>query len=113
MTPALFFKCLSEEIRLNMTLLIHSESELCVCELVDTLEESQPKVSRHLAQLRTCNLLSDRRQDQWVFYALHPDLPDWALQILEQTAGAHKENLDLLKRKLQSLKNRPNLCVNS
>jgi len=111
MTPTQFFKCLSEDIRLNMMLLIRDQSELCVCELVDTLNESQPKVSRHLAQLRICNLLIDRRVDQWVYYALHPELPTWALAVLEQVNGADKTRLDVLLRQLRALENRPGLCV--
>lgn len=64
--------------------LIYQEDELCVCELMDALQESQPKISRHLAQLRNCGLLCDRRDGQWVYYSINPDLPNWALNILEQ-----------------------------
>ena len=40
------------------TLLIFTRGELCVCELMDALGESQPKVSRHLgsvARMRTAH----------------------------------------------------------
>ena len=58
-------------------LLIHAEGELCVCEMTYVLQESQPKVSRHLAQLRNCGLLLDRRPAQWVYYRLMTGLPSW------------------------------------
>ena len=62
MNPVQFYKCLSDETRLRCLLLIEQEGELCVCELTEALDEIQPKVSRHLAQLRKCELLIDRRQ---------------------------------------------------
>ena len=56
--PLQFYKCLADDTRLKAMLLISHQEELCVCELVTALELSQPKVSRHLAQLRQCGLLS-------------------------------------------------------
>ena len=50
LTPTRLFKCLSDDTRLVLMLLIHAEGELCVCEMTYVLQESQPKVSRHLAQ---------------------------------------------------------------
>ncbi len=67
-TPPEVFKSLSDETRARATLLITSLGELCACELVCALDDSQPKISRHLAQLRSCGLLLDRRQGQWVYY---------------------------------------------
>ena len=101
------FKCLSDETRLNSTLLIHEEGEACVCELMEVLGDSQPKISRHLSQLRNCGILSDRRQKQWVFYSIHPDLPDWALNVLDAASKAHKKELKDIKKKLNAMKNRP------
>lgn len=89
MIPTVFFKLLADETRLRALLLIAHEGELCVCELMSALQESQPKISRHLAQLRNTGLLLDRRQGQWVFYRLNPDLPTWAQTVLSDTlAGA-------------------------
>jgi ArsR family transcriptional regulator, arsenate/arsenite/antimonite-responsive transcriptional repressor len=90
LTPDTVFKCLSDETRARMTLLIASEGELCVCELTTALEESQPKVSRHLSQLRSCAILEDRRQGQWVYYRLHPHLPDWVHDVLQVILNANK-----------------------
>ncbi|MBR9773317.1 MAG: metalloregulator ArsR/SmtB family transcription factor, partial [Gammaproteobacteria bacterium] len=47
--PLRLYKCLSEETRLSIMLLLLQEGELCVCEMTAVLEVSQPKVSRHLA----------------------------------------------------------------
>jgi ArsR family transcriptional regulator len=88
-------------------LLLRSEGELCVCELVVALNENQPKVSRHLAQLRNCALLRDRRQGQWVYYSLHPDLPDWTLPALDLAAAAEAMALDAMRDRLTAMVDRP------
>lgn len=77
-----FLKCLADQTRLDLVMLIVLNGELCVCDLSDILGLSQPKISRHLAQLRLCKILKDRRQGQWMYYDLHPDLADWSLAIL-------------------------------
>ena len=72
MTPIELFKCLADDTRLKIMLLVQNQGELCVGELVDALQLSQPKVSRHLASLRECQLLDVRKSGQWVFYRVHP-----------------------------------------
>lgn len=77
-----FFKCLSDETRLNIVMLVAQHQELCVCDLTEKLQLSQPKISRHLALLRASGLLQDRRQGQWVYYCINPQLPAWGHEIL-------------------------------
>ena len=102
MAPLQLFKLLADETRLLIVLLIAEQDELCVCELTCALEQSQPKISRHLAMLRQAQLLLDRRQGQWVYYRINPALPDWALSCIH-TTQAH--NAALLKPLQQ------NICV--
>jgi len=98
--PLEFYKALADETRLHSLLLIEQEGELCVCELMAALELPQPKVSRHLGQLRKAGLLLDRRQGQWVFYRIHPLLHDWMRDVLHQTAV---HSADLLEQPLALL----------
>ncbi|MBG5460427.1 MULTISPECIES: metalloregulator ArsR/SmtB family transcription factor [Pseudomonas aeruginosa group] len=107
LTPTQVFKCLADENRIRMMLLIAREEELCVCELTCALDESQPKVSRHLAQLRTCELLEDRRQGQWVYYRLHPNLPTWVREILVTTLEANRQWLSTSSKRLDTMGDRP------
>ena len=93
MSPLVFFKCLADDTRLKSLLLILERQELCVCDLQQALGLSQPKVSRHLAELRKSELLMDERRGRWVYYRLHPALPAWASQILAQTAAHHQDYL--------------------
>jgi len=82
MLPHQFFKMLSDETRLRCLLLIAREGRLCVCELTQALQESQPKISRHLAQLRQSGVLVDERQGQWVYYQVADSLPGWMRKVI-------------------------------
>lgn len=105
--PVLVCKCLGDETRLMLMLLVLREQELCVCELTHALGDSQPKVSRHLAQLRRCGLLNDRRVGQWVYYGLEPALPGWVTRILEAAAEGEANRLADLQARLDRMGNRP------
>lgn len=100
MSPLVFFKCLADDTRLKSLLLILEHQELCVCDLQQALELSQPKVSRHLSELRKCDLLMDERRGRWVYYRLHPQLPAWATGILQQTAAHHQDYLHDCQQRL-------------
>ncbi|NIC07606.1 metalloregulator ArsR/SmtB family transcription factor [Billgrantia bachuensis] len=107
LTPTRLFKYLGDETRLLVTLLIQREDELCVCEMTHALEVSQPKVSRHLAQLRECGLLQDRRDGQWVYYRLADGLAPWVMAALEAAERGEASRLDTLQARLQDMGNRP------
>ncbi|CUB03782.1 metalloregulator ArsR/SmtB family transcription factor [Marinomonas fungiae] len=114
-SPIQFYKCLADDTRLRSMLLIQLEGELCVCELMQAIDESQPKVSRHLAQLRGCGLLTDRRQGQWVFYSINETLPDWAKLVLQVTANENLEIIAADLARLEMMGDRPertNSCCN-
>jgi ArsR family transcriptional regulator len=106
-TPAELFKSLADETRARATLLIADQGELCVCELMCALDDSQPKISRHLAQLRSNGLLLDRRQGQWVYYRLNPELPAWVGEILQVTLQANADWLQHNAARLHSMDGRP------
>ncbi|WP_024605269.1 MULTISPECIES: metalloregulator ArsR/SmtB family transcription factor [unclassified Pseudoalteromonas] len=105
--PLQFYKCLADDTRLKAMLLISHEEELCVCELVAALKLSQPKVSRHLAQLRQCGLLSGRKQNQWVYYSINKALPEWAKNVLTQTLTANPSFYQNDLTRLNAMGNRP------
>ncbi len=68
------FKALSDETRLSiMTLLLENE-ELCVCDIMGALGETQSKVSRHLRCLYHAGLVKYRRNGLWMHYRISPDL---------------------------------------
>ncbi|MDY6450962.1 ArsR/SmtB family transcription factor [Acinetobacter faecalis] len=82
MDQADFFKCLSDSTRLDILKIILERQNVCVCEITEILQLSQPKISRHLALLRNLSILLDERKGQWVYYRLNPDLPEWVNAVL-------------------------------
>jgi len=94
------FKNLSDETRLGIVLLLREMGERCVCDLCSALEQSQPKISRHLAMLRESGLLLDRKQGKWVYYRLSPHMPSWAAQVIEQAWLSQQDDIKALARKL-------------
>jgi ArsR family transcriptional regulator len=84
--PDSFYKALADTTRLRCLMLLTREGELCVCELTHALDAPQPKVSRHLATLREVGLVLDRRQGLWIYYRIHPELPNWMREVIRETA---------------------------
>jgi len=108
MNPERFFKAMADRTRLHCLMLLGRERELCVCEFVHALSLPQPRVSRHLAQLRDQGIVSDERRGQWVYYRLSPDLPDWAREVLDTVASAH--GLGEVNERLATMPNRPRVA---
>lgn len=63
------FLALSDKTRIRLIALM-SDGEVSVNYLCDSLGESQPKVSRHLAYLRTMGMVKTRRDGKWIYYRL-------------------------------------------
>lgn len=85
-----FFRLLGDPTRLRAVSLLVDEGELCVCELTGALGEIQPKVSRHLALLRDDGLVLDRRQGQWIYYRINPQLPRWVKTVINETIRGNR-----------------------
>jgi ArsR family transcriptional regulator, arsenate/arsenite/antimonite-responsive transcriptional repressor len=65
------FKALSDKTRLRIFhLYCRYPQEMCVCEIVDALQESQYKVSRHLKILKYARLVQETKKGKWVYYDL-------------------------------------------
>ena len=109
MTPEQLFNLLSDTTRVRALLLILDQGEVCVCELTHALQESQPKISRHLALMRDAGLVSPRREGTWMHYSLAPNLPGWASALLETTVTHLRGRKPFVddRSRLQSMAGRP------
>ena len=100
------FKTLSDPTRLRiLRLLIDARKELCVCELVDSLEEPQYNVSKHVTAMRAAGLLKSRKQGRWVYYS-PSDTDEEFLRLLSQAVAAIpaeyvKHDRDELRKRLK------------
>ena len=102
------FKQFADITRLRCLLLLQSEGELCVCELIHAIAESQPKISRHLAHLRKSGLVVDRKEGLWVHYRLNPALPEWVNAVLAETLAAASSTEQPYGSDLVNLSDMPN-----
>lgn len=94
-TPTQLARCLGDDTRMALLCLIAAQKEVCVCELVDAMSAPQSTISRHLAQLRRCGLVTARRDGTWMHYRLNPALPGWADLAVKTLMEPAKEQLGL------------------
>lgn len=66
------FHALSDETRLEIIELLR-KGERCVCELTDTLDAAQSRLSFHLRVLKDAGIVRDRKDGRWVYYELDPE----------------------------------------
>lgn len=78
------FLALSDKTRLRLLSLM-VDGEVPVGFLVDNLGESQPKISRHLAYLRSAGLVSTRRDGKWIYYGIEGDNDPAVTRVLNAT----------------------------
>jgi ArsR family transcriptional regulator len=65
------FQALGDRTRVRLLNLM-AEGEICVCFFVEVLDLPQPKISRHLAYLRSAGLVGTRREAKWMHYRITP-----------------------------------------
>lgn len=82
--PETFFMALADKTRLRLLNLMRA-GEVCVFFLVEALNESQPKISRHLAYLRSARIVEARRDGKWIYYKIAEPENDFAARILRDT----------------------------
>ena len=95
------FKVLSDETRLRILVLLYNK-ELCVCQLQGILEEeSQPKISKHLAKLRDMGFVNDERKEKFIYYYLNDNkrLKNVLKSIIENS-----DEYEVIKDDLERLK---------
>jgi ArsR family transcriptional regulator len=81
------FKALGDGTRLEVFRLIAGqENGICVCDIVDRFEVSQPTISHHLKVLRDADLIAVDRRGNWAFYTANP-------LVMRLVAGLFTESL--------------------
>ena len=70
------FKALADPTRIGIVNRLACADELCVCDLTDAFELSQPTISHHLKVLREAGLVESSRRGTWAYYRLVPEAID-------------------------------------
>lgn len=103
------FKALGDKTRLRIIrLLINSGTEICGCEFVDSLEESQYNISRHIKVLKYTGLIRERKEGRWVYYSVN-DKQDSFKKTLYKLIACIPE--DIVKNDKKRFKKRLNVRV--
>jgi ArsR family transcriptional regulator len=80
------FQALSDPTRLEIIGRL-TNGECCVCELTDSLDAAQSRLSFHLKVLKDAGLIVGRKQGRWNYYCLDAD----AMEELAETVNAMRE----------------------
>ena len=78
------FLALADKTRLRLLNLMRN-GEVCVGSLVEALNESQPKISRHLAYLRNAGIVEAQRDGKWIYYKIIEPDDKFAAGLLRET----------------------------
>jgi len=96
-----FFMAFADKTRLRLLNLMR-EDEICVCFFTEVLEESQPKISRHLAYLRNAGIVEARRDGKWMHYRIIKPGNPFAARVLGYTLH-WLESQDTMRKDYQKL----------
>lgn len=107
--PSHLSQALADSSRLSLLALLCTDAPLCVCELGYALELPQPRVSQHLARLRTLGLVRHTRHANRHYYALAPGLPAWIGAVVDgHRAGLEAAGtLERPRARLATMPHRP------
>lgn len=107
------FKALSDPIRLRIVLMLESQGELCVCDLMAVLGLPQSTVSRHLAYLKRTGWLDGRRQGVWMYYRISESCTPLNADILRSLRQHASDSAEAVSDRLSLtalLKDKPAAC---
>lgn len=96
-------KCLTDETRTRIfKILIHSNSNLCVCEISKILDIPTYNISKHLKELKNNNFLTEKKDGQFVIYQIALRKDKFFKQIINLIAEIEDNQKDfkMLKRVL-------------
>ncbi|MFJ7369950.1 arsenical resistance operon transcriptional regulator ArsR [Lysinibacillus sp. NPDC098008] len=65
------FKALADQKRLEILYALCQQGQTCVCDLTETFEMSQSKLSYHLKILLDANLITKETKGTWSYYDLN------------------------------------------
>ncbi len=99
-------KALADDVRLRIVNLI-SKKELCVCEIEEVLEMSEPRISRHLRILREAGIVKCNKDGKWCFYTI---VEDAYINGLISQFFSKTENIKVFKEDIKKANNTKAVC---
>lgn len=75
---------LNDETRVRLLAFLNLHGPLCVCDMQESFEMIQSRLSRHLKILKEAGFLRVDRQGTWAYYSIRSPLDRFRLQALNE-----------------------------
>lgn len=75
---------LNDETRVKLLRFIDLNGECCVCDLENSFEMIQSRLSRHLKILKEAGFLRVDRKGRWAYYSLRTPLDEFRLSAIKE-----------------------------
>ncbi|MEA3384164.1 MAG: metalloregulator ArsR/SmtB family transcription factor [Campylobacterota bacterium] len=83
----IFLKTISsinDETRLRILRFINENEKVCVCDIENSLDMIQSRISRHLKILKDGGFLSVSREGRWAYYSIRKPIDAFRNSIIEE-----------------------------
>ena len=88
-----YFRVLGNRTRLEILELLREHGELNVQDIVERVGASQPQVSNHLACLRWCGFVTNRREHRAIYYRLADERVEQVLGLARSLLADNAEHV--------------------
>jgi len=75
---------INDETRLKILRFINENDEVCVCDIENSFNMVQSRISRHLKILKEAGFLKVDRKGRWAYYSIRIPLDKFRKNILEE-----------------------------
>ena len=96
---------LNDETRVKLLRFIDGNGSLCVCDLQESFDMIQSRLSRHLKILKEAGFLRVDRQGTWAYYSVRSPLDRFRIQALEEI-----KTLDIALPELKKCSQKAQAC---
>jgi ArsR family transcriptional regulator, arsenate/arsenite/antimonite-responsive transcriptional repressor len=96
----IFLKTISsinDETRVQILSFINKNEKVCVCDIENSFEMIQSRISRHLKILKEAGFLKVSREGRWAYYSIRVPLDRFRQSILEEISYLELPELKLLE----------------
>ena len=97
MKTAQFFRCLADDLRIQIMLLLWQGGELSTTAIANILGSNESVIKRQMALLSKNQLVVFRQKELFHYYRINNDLPIWTQKIFKHTLRGSKHLLEDLK----------------
>ena len=75
---------INDETRLRILRFINENGEVCVCDIENSFDMIQSRISRHLKILKEAGFLKVERKGRWAYYSVRSPLDRFRQSILQE-----------------------------